>query len=142
MAMAMTGLTGVGGRSATAAIGTTTRSTAGLDRVAACIVVVDLTAEVGPDRLQHHIDVALDPKTGTQSRDVKLARTEVVEHRGAAIEQRLDVDEVPRPIPLLEDLLTKGKATRPRCFRSPGLRQVICVGHAQHARRVGWHQRA
>jgi predicted GIY-YIG superfamily endonuclease len=71
-----------------------------------------LALQVVPDRLEHHVEIALDAKLRAQSRDVKLMWTEVVEDRGAAIEERLNIDELPRPVPLAEDLLTESEATR------------------------------
>jgi hypothetical protein len=37
-------------------------------------------------------------------------RAEVMENRRLAIEKGLDIDELPWPIPLLENSLTEGKA--------------------------------
>ena len=83
------------------------------------IAIAELAVQVAADRLEHHVEIALDAKPRPQGRDVDLMGTEVVEDRGAAIEQRLDVDELPRPVPLPEDLLTEGETTRPQFFRAP-----------------------
>ena len=42
-----------------------------------------------------------------------------MEDRDAAVEQRLDIDELPRPIPFLEHTLTESEATRAYLLRGP-----------------------
>jgi predicted GIY-YIG superfamily endonuclease len=77
-----------------------------------------LALQVVPNRFENHIQIALDAKSRAQRRDVELMWTEVVEDRGAAIEERLNIDELPRPVPLAEDLLTESEATRPQFLRA------------------------
>ncbi len=77
-----------------------------------------LALQVVPNRLEHHVEITLDAKPRAQRRDVKLVWTEVVEDRGAAIEERLNIDELPRPVPFAEDLLTEAEATRPQFLRA------------------------
>ena len=119
---------------ATTAIGTTTGSAAAVRAVVVRIASRELAVQVVPDRLEHHVDIALDAKPRPQRRDVKLMWTEVVEDRGAAIEERLNIDELPRPVPLAEDSLTEGEATRPQFFRDLRERKIVGTGHAEHAR--------
>jgi predicted GIY-YIG superfamily endonuclease len=102
----------------TTAIGTTTRSAAAARTIIVCIAGRMLALQVVPNRLENHIQIALDAKSRAQRRDVKLVWTEVVEDRGAAIEERLNVDELPRPVPLAEDLLTEHEATRSQFLRA------------------------
>ena len=77
-----------------------------------------LALQVAANRLEHHVEIALDAKARAQRRDVELMWAEVVEDRGAAIEERLNIDELPRPVPLAEDLLTEAEATRPQFLRA------------------------
>jgi hypothetical protein len=53
--------------------------------------------------------------------------------RGAVIEQRLDVDELPRPVPFLEDALAQRKAIWPQGFGTMRAGQVLRAGSAKHA---------
>ena len=92
-----------------------------------------------PARLRGHLQRAREPRrnrtryeTRSQGREVNLGGTEVVKDRRAAIEQRFNVDELPRPVPLPEDALTKGKATWPQFFRIPRSRKVVGAGDAKH----------
>jgi hypothetical protein len=90
--------------------------------------------DIGSDGLKHHVEVALDAESCSPRRDVEPMRTEVMEDRGAAVEKRLDVDQLPRPISLVEDTLAKRKAIRPRLFRMLRLREIPGIGQAQHTR--------
>ncbi len=114
-----------------AAIGTTAGS------AAAAVVNVagrGLAVQIVPDRLEHHVDITLDTKPRSQRRNVKLVWAEVVEDRGAAIKERLDVDELPRPVSVAEYSLTEGEASRSQFFRGPCERKIVGTGHAEHAR--------
>jgi hypothetical protein len=96
----------------TTAIGTTTRSAAAADSLVVSVADRQLALQVVPNRFENHVQIALDAKPRAQRRDVKLMWSEVVEDRGAAIEERLNIDELPRPVSRAEDLLTESKATR------------------------------
>ena len=102
----------------TTAIGTTTRSAAAADSLVVSVAGRQLALEVVPNRFENHVQIALDAKSRAQRRDVKLMWTEVVENRGTAIEERLNIDELPRPVPFAEDLLTESEATRPQFLRA------------------------
>ena len=65
---------------------------------------------VRPDRFQHYVHRTFDTEPRPQRRHIDLMRTKVVENRRTAIEKRLDIDELPGPIPLLEYSLTERKA--------------------------------
>jgi hypothetical protein len=105
--------------------------------LAAMSVVV--AAQVGPDRLEHDVDVALDTKPRAQKGDVNLVRTEVMQDGRAAIEKGLDIDELPRPIPFLKDSLAEGKTTQSCLFGAARARQVIWPSYPEDAPRRGWH---
>jgi len=86
--------------------------------------------EVGPGGLEHHVEVAGDAEPRAQRSGVQLVGTKVMEDRGAAVEQRLDVDELPRPIPLLEHTLAESEAIRACLLRALGVGQVLLAGQA------------
>lgn len=75
--------------------------------------------QIGADRLEHDVDIVLDAELGPQGRDVDLMGPKVVDDRRTAVEQGLHIDDLPRPVPLLQNLLTEGKPTRPRFCRAP-----------------------
>jgi hypothetical protein len=120
----------------TAAIGTATGSAAAARAVVVCIPREWLAFQVVPDRLEHHVDITFNTKPCAHRRDVKLVWPEVVQDGGAAIQERLDVDELPRPVSLAEDSLTEGEAIRSQFFRGPRERKIVGTGHAEHARRI------
>jgi hypothetical protein len=79
-----------------------------------CIVMGEWFAVgIATDRLENHVEIALDAKPGAQGRDVDVMWPQVMEHGCAGIEERLDINQRPRPIALAENSFTLGKATRP-----------------------------
>ena len=95
-------------RSATAAVGATARPATALPAVVVVTIIIgDLAAEVAADRLENHVEIALDTKSGTQRCDVQLMRTEVMKYGRPAIQQRLDIDQIPRPVPVAENALAE-----------------------------------
>jgi len=95
-----------------------------------------LALHVGPGRLEHHVEVARDAELCAQRGDVKIPGTQVMEDCGAAVEQRLDVDELPRPVPLLEQTLAECEATRACLLRALRAGQVLRAGQAKYVRPV------
>jgi hypothetical protein len=123
-----------GRASTTAAVGTTARSAAAARAIVVGSASRELAVQVAPDWLEHHVDITLDTKPRAQRRNVKLVWSEVVKNRDAAIKERFDVKEFPRPVSLVEDSLTKGEATRTQFCRGPCQRKVVGTGQAKHAR--------
>ena len=127
---------------AAAAVGAITRPATAAGLVVVNIIIGGRAAGVVADRLENHVEIALNTKPRTQGCDVKPMRTEVMKYRRAAIEQRLDVNQVPRPVSLAEDLLAECEATRAQLLRGPRARQVVGTGHANHLGRVDCQGRA
>jgi hypothetical protein len=69
-----------------------------------------------------------------QRRGIERTRTEVMKDRGAVIEHHLDVDQFPRPVPLLEDATAEQEAVRPHHLGAPRTGQVLRTGRAEHSR--------
>ena len=63
------------------------------------------------DRFEHDIKLAGDAELSEHRRIVRLTRTEVVEHGGISIQQRLDVEELPGPASFFQDVLAAGEAS-------------------------------
>jgi hypothetical protein len=95
--------------------------------------ITRLAREVGADRFEHDVEVAGHAEPRAQERNVKLMRTEIMEDRDTAVEQRLDVDELPRPVLFLEDTLANGESIRQDRFRATGEGQVLRAGAAKHS---------
>jgi len=95
-----------------------------------------------PGGLEHHVEVARDTEPRAQRGNLQMRGTKVMEDRGAAIEQRLDVDELPRPIPLLEHVLAEREATRSCLLRAVRSRQVLGAGQAKYPRPVNRGRRS
>jgi hypothetical protein len=74
------------------------------------------------DGFEHDVDFTIDAKSGSQRCMFNLARAQVVEHRRQSVEERLDIEEVPRPVLFLENALTPGKASCSQRVR------VFCAG--------------
>jgi hypothetical protein len=92
---------------ATSAVGATARPAIAPVLVFVSIVIGELAAGVTADRLENHVEIALDTKPRTQGSNVKLMRTEIMKDRRAAIEHRLDIDQIPGPVSLAEDSLAE-----------------------------------
>jgi hypothetical protein len=75
--------------------------------VVVSIIIGNLGAGVTANRLENYVEIALDTKPGTQRCGVKHLRAEVMKYRRATVEQRLDIDQVPGPVPLAEDSLAE-----------------------------------
>ncbi len=76
-------------------------------RSAAATGIVILSRGIGefafhiiPDWLENHVEIALHAKSRSQRCEIELMRTEVVDNGRPAIEERLNVDQLPRPVPL------------------------------------------
>jgi len=112
---------------------TIARAATGFAAVPMSVLVRCVGLEVGPDGLKHHVEVARDAEPRAERGNVHRLGTKVMEHRGAVIEQRLDVDELPRPIPVLEHTLAESEATRAYLLRSVRAGQVLRAGQAKYA---------
>jgi hypothetical protein len=73
------------------------------------VIFGEFRANVGPYRLQHHVDAGLHAKSRPQRGCVDLMRAEVIDDCRLPIEQRLDIDEFPRPVAAFENALTSRK---------------------------------
>jgi hypothetical protein len=62
---------------------------------------------IASGRLENDIKVVRRPKPCAKFRRIELMRAEVVQDQGMTIQQRLDVDELPRPAKFLENALTE-----------------------------------
>jgi hypothetical protein len=66
-----------------------------------------LTRFIGSGRLETHVEVVRRPKPCTKRCRIEFMGAEVVENQGVVVQQSLDVDELPWPVELLENALTK-----------------------------------
>jgi len=66
-----------------------------------------LTRFIGSGRLETHVEIVGRPKPRTKCCRIEFMWAQVVENQGVVIQQSLDVDELPWPVELLENALTK-----------------------------------
>ena len=66
---------------------------------------------VNSDRLEDHVKIACDTESCPDRCYINPMRAEVMKDRRAAIEERLDIDQHPGPVSLLEDAATESEAT-------------------------------
>jgi hypothetical protein len=88
---------------------------------------------VGPDRFQHDIEVASHSESSAQRGDVKPARSQIMEDCCVFIQQRLDVDELPRPVILLEDALAEREAIGTQILSPSRTSEIVGVCKTQDA---------
>jgi hypothetical protein len=100
------------------------------------VAINGFVPRVASHGLKNHIEIAFHAKPSPQRSHVDLMGTEVMKHRRAAIEQRLDVDERPRPVSLAEDALTEGKTTGSRFRGVARAHQIVRAGQANDVLRV------
>jgi hypothetical protein len=87
-------------------------------------------------RLEHYVEVALDAETRSPRRRIETMRTQVMDHSRPAIQERLDIDQLPRPISQVEHSPAFGEAARPRLKRLPRLLQIRSTGAPEHVRPI------
>ena len=101
------------------------------------MLVLLLELGVGPDRFEYDVEVARHAEPRPQRRGVELMRAEVMKDGGTVIEHRLDVDELPGPVPFPEDPLAERKAVGPHGFGVPGASQVFRAGRPDYPLPIG-----
>ena len=74
---------------------------------------------LGSHGLEYHFETVGDAEPRAHRTNIQLVRTKVMEDRGAAVEQRLNINELARPISLFEHTLTESEKTRARLLRAP-----------------------
>jgi hypothetical protein len=87
-------------------------------------------------RLEHYVEVALDAETRSPRRRIETMRTQVMDHSRPAIQERLDIDQLPRPISQVEHSPALEEAARPRLERLPRLLQIRSTGEPEHVRLI------
>jgi hypothetical protein len=77
---------------ATNAIGATAAPAATATVILLSTAIGVVAGEVGPDGLEHDINIALDAEPCPDGSEIGLTRSEVMDHRGTVVEQQLDID--------------------------------------------------
>jgi hypothetical protein len=65
--------------------------------------------ELAAGGFKHDVKVRSDAESGAHRCIFNLTWTEVVEHRGMTVQERLDVEKLPGPASFLEDALAAGQ---------------------------------
>jgi hypothetical protein len=87
---------------------------------------------IGADRLEDDVKVASAADLRAKEGEVKITRAEVMNDCGLLIEQRLDVDDLQRPVLLAADSLADLISLGPKLRRAAGIFQVLSTGETQY----------
>ena len=98
-------------------------------RVGVCF----LELGVGPDGLEHDVEVARHAEPCAQRGGVEPMGAEIMQDGGAVVEHRLDVDQLPGPVAFAEDPLAECEAFRPHGLGMPRAIQVFGAGRPDDA---------
>ena len=86
---------------------------------------------IGADRLEDDVKIACAADLRAKECQVKITRAEVMNDCGLLIEQRLDVDDLQRPVLLAADSLADLISLGPKLRRAAGIFQVLSTGGTQ-----------
>jgi hypothetical protein len=87
---------------------------------------------VASDWLKNHVKVMRHAKPGTKSGYIRFLGPDVVEDECVSVEKRFDVDQLPRPIPLIECLVAKLKVAVPSLRSKLAARDLIGSRRTQY----------
>jgi hypothetical protein len=90
--------------------------------------------DVEADRFEEDVQVGIRTEGLEEARGVEVVGAEVVDHRPAAVQQGLDVDQLEGPDPFVEDATARGEASLSVVLGQSGAFQVLGAGGAEHPR--------
>jgi hypothetical protein len=95
--------------------------------------------DVGSDGLEHYVEIAFGTKPSAPRSNVDLMGAEVMKHDRSAVEEWLDVNELPRPFGFVEHVAHLVETVLPRLGRAPFFGQIDSPGQADHVGTLeGW----
>jgi hypothetical protein len=90
--------------------------------------------DVEADRFEEDVQVGVRTEGLEEARGVEVVGAEVVDHRPAAVQQGLDVDQLEGPDPFVEDATARGEASLSVVLGQSGALEVIGDGGAEQPR--------